>query len=177
LCFGKAVVLKGGGFFVFAKPAESLQDHAMFSAKQLSEDQVSAIKSWAVGGAQLPDIQLRMKEEFKLSLTYMDTRFLVLDLGIELVEEKKDEPVAEVKPAPVPTGEVSVTMDGIALPGAALAPPCLRTSPRTRAPSASVPVPAGCHAGMRCCLPGPIRSARPMRRSVSRNNGQLLASW
>lgn len=118
MCFGKAVVLKGGGFFVFAKPAESLQDHAMFSAKQLSEDQVSAIKSWAVGGAQLPDIQLRMKEEFKLSLTYMDTRFLVLDLGIELVEEKKDEPVAEVKPAPVPTGEVSVTMDGIALPGA-----------------------------------------------------------
>lgn len=118
MCFGKAVVRKGGGFFVFAKPAESLQDQPMFSAKQLSEDQVSAIKSWAAGGAQLPDIQLRMKEEFALSLTYMDTRFLVLDLGIELVEEKKDEPVAEVKPAPVPTGEVSVTMDGIALPGA-----------------------------------------------------------
>lgn len=90
----------------------------MFSAKQLSEDKVTAIKSWAAGGAQLPDIQLRMKEEFDLTLTYMDTRFLVLDLGIEIVEEKKEEPVPEVKVAPVPTGEVTVTMDSIALPGA-----------------------------------------------------------
>jgi len=48
----------------------------------------------------------------------MDTRFLVLDLGIELIEEKKDEPAPEVKAAPVPTGEVTVTMDSIALPGA-----------------------------------------------------------
>ncbi len=116
--FGKAVVRKGGGFFVFAKPLHSLQSHAMFSAKQLSEDQITAIKSWAAEGAQLPDIQLRMKEDFGLSLTYMDTRFLVLDLGIELVEEKKDEPVAQIKPAPVPTGYVSVTMDEIALPSA-----------------------------------------------------------
>lgn len=90
----------------------------MFSAKQLSEDKVTAIKSWAAGGAQLPDIQLRMKEDFDLTLTYMDTRFLVLDLGIEIVEEKKEEPVPEVKVAPIPTGEVTVTMDSIALPGA-----------------------------------------------------------
>lgn len=117
-CFGKAVVRKGGGFFVFAKPAGRLQSCAMFSAKQLSEDQVTAIKTWAAEGAQLPDIQLRMKEDFGLSLTYMDTRLLVLDLGIELAEAKKDEPVAEVKPAPVPTGFVSVTMDEIAIPGA-----------------------------------------------------------
>jgi hypothetical protein len=90
----------------------------MFSTKQLSEDQITAIKSWAAEGEQLPGIQLRMKEEFALSLTYMDTRFLILDLGIELAEEKKDEPIAEVKPALVPTGEVTVTMDSIALPGA-----------------------------------------------------------
>lgn len=118
MCFGKAVVREDGGFFLFAKPTRSLQSPAMFSAKQLSEDQVTAIHSWAAGGAKLPDIQLRMKEDFGLSLTYMDTRFLVLDLGIELAEEKKDEPSPEVKPAPVPTGEVTVTMDSIALPGA-----------------------------------------------------------
>lgn len=90
----------------------------MFSAKQLSDDQLAAIHSWAVGGAQLPDIQLRMREDFSLSLTYMDTRLLVLDLGIELVVEKKDVSVAEVKSAPLPTGFVSVTMDEIALPSA-----------------------------------------------------------
>ena len=90
----------------------------MFSAKQLSEGQITAIKSWAAGGAQLPDIQLRMKEDFGLALTYMDTRFLVLDLGIEIIEPKKEEPAAELKSATVPTGSVSVTMDAIAIPGA-----------------------------------------------------------
>ncbi len=90
----------------------------MFSAKQLSEDQITVIKSWAAEGAQLPDIQLRMKEEFALSLTYMDTRLLVLDLGIEIIVEKKAEPAADLKQVPVPTGAVSVTMDAIAIPGA-----------------------------------------------------------
>lgn len=90
----------------------------MFSAKKLSEDQIKAIQSWAAGGAQLPDIQLRMKEDFGFSLTYMDTRFLVLDLGIEIIVEKMEEPAAEIKQAPIPTGAVSVTMDAIAVPGA-----------------------------------------------------------
>lgn len=90
----------------------------MFSTKQLSGEQVTAIQSWAAGGAQLPDIQLRMKEEFGFSLTYMDTRFLVLDLGIEIIVEKMEEPAAEIKQAPIPTGAVSVTMDAIAVPGA-----------------------------------------------------------
>jgi hypothetical protein len=90
----------------------------MFSSKQLSGEQITDIKSWAAGGAQLPDIQLRMKEDYGLSLTYMDTRFLVLDLGIELIEEKKEDQLPQTKQAPVPTGAVSVTMDAIAIPGA-----------------------------------------------------------
>lgn len=48
----------------------------------------------------------------------MDTRFVILDLGIQLIEEPKAEPVAEVKVAPVPTGKVTVTMDALTLPGA-----------------------------------------------------------
>ena len=90
----------------------------MFSTKQLSGEQITAIQSWAAGGAQLPDIQLRVKEDFGFSLTYMDTRFLVLDLGIEIIVEKMEEPAAEIKQAPLPTGAVSVTMDAIAVPGA-----------------------------------------------------------
>ena len=90
----------------------------MYSTKQLSGEQITAIQSWAAGGAQLPDIQLRMKEDFGFSLTYMDTRFLVLDLGIEIIVEKMEEPAAEIKQAPITTGAVSVTMDAIAVPGA-----------------------------------------------------------
>lgn len=65
----------------------------------------------------MSDIQRQLKEEFGHTLTYMDTRFLVLDLGIELLEEPKVEEKKEEKPAPVPTGMVTVTMDTLTLPG------------------------------------------------------------
>lgn len=90
----------------------------MFSAKKLSETQTASIRSWAAAGAQLPEIQLRMREELGLSVTYMDTRMLILDLGIELVVEKKEEAAPETLHTPIPTGKVTTTMDHIALPGA-----------------------------------------------------------
>jgi hypothetical protein len=46
-----------------------------------------------------------------------------------------------------------------------------------RAPSGRRPVPAGWKAGISWCLPEPIRSARPMRRSASRSIGQFSGSW
>ncbi len=64
------------------------------------------------------DLQRRLKEDFAISLTYMDTRFLVLDLGINLVEAAVEEAKLQEKLAPTPTGMVSVTMDTLALPGA-----------------------------------------------------------
>lgn len=95
----------------------------MFSTKQLSEEQIQSIKNWAEEGAQLPEIQVRMREEMNFPVTYMDTRFLILDLGIELVntEVKPEDPeVAEVIETEtiLPTGTTQVTMDSVALPGA-----------------------------------------------------------
>lgn len=90
----------------------------MFSASKLTQDQKDALKQWAAEGATMSDLQRHLKEDFGHSITYMDTRFLILDLGIELIEEPKPEPKEEVKPAPVPTGKVEVTMDTLTLPGA-----------------------------------------------------------
>ncbi len=93
----------------------------MFSASKLSEDQKSALHRWAAEGANIADLQKRLKEEYELTVTYMDARFLVLDLGIELQDAPKDEKKATDDlgpPKPVPTGFVSVTMDTLALPGA-----------------------------------------------------------
>ncbi|MCW1921396.1 hypothetical protein OKA05_02460 [Luteolibacter arcticus] len=89
----------------------------MFSASKLSEDQKSALHQWAAEGASIADLQKRLKDDFDIGITYMDARFLVLDLGIELLEAPKDEKPEEA-PKPVPTGTVEVTMDGLALPGA-----------------------------------------------------------
>lgn len=97
----------------------------MFSASQLSPEQIARLKELAAQGGTLSDLQRHLKEEESLSITYMDTRFLVLDLGIELQEEKKDAqkdqvigPEAATKEEPQATGGVSVSMDTITLPGA-----------------------------------------------------------
>lgn len=91
----------------------------MFSAKQLTPEQKAALVQWAAEGATLSDLQRHLKEDYQLTVTYMDIRFLVLDLGIELREEPKAaEPKVEEIVAKVPTGKVTVTMDHLALPGA-----------------------------------------------------------
>lgn len=95
----------------------------MFSASKLSEEQKSSLKQWAAEGASIADLQKRMKDDLGISITYMDARFLVLDLGIDIVvpakEEEKTPEAGDLTAAPVPDGEgVTVTIDNIALPGA-----------------------------------------------------------
>ena len=91
----------------------------MFSASQLTTEQIDSLKLRAAEGASMSDLQRHIKEQFGHTLTYMDTRFLILDLGIKLVEEAKPvEKKEEEKPVPAPTGKVTVTMDTLTLPGA-----------------------------------------------------------
>ena len=99
----------------------------MISSSQLSEEQKQALAKWAEEGASIADLQRRLKEEFSLSATYMDTRFLVLDLGLEIQEpepEKEAEPAAEPEAvaedeAQGPAeGGVAVTVDEVAVPNA-----------------------------------------------------------
>jgi hypothetical protein len=111
--------LRPGSLKTLGNPAWRAEKNIMFSASKLTPEQIAALKQWAAEGATMSDLQRHLKDEFEISITYMDTRFLVLDLGIELIEEKKEEPKAEeAKVAPVPTGKVTVTMDTLALPGA-----------------------------------------------------------
>ncbi|MFT6794856.1 MAG: hypothetical protein ACJAR1_002872 [Rubritalea sp.] len=92
----------------------------MFSVTDLSEEQIEQIKVWVSEGDQLADLQRKINSEFKLesAVAYMDTRFAIMDLGIELVlaaepeEEKQDEP----KPL-TPLGYVDAKVDTIVRPG------------------------------------------------------------
>lgn len=96
----------------------------MFSAKQLTEEQVATIKEWVAAGGQMAEVQRRLKEEFGFNLTYMDTRFLALDLQLEFVVEEEDEDEPDLGDgvisgeAAVPTGGVKATLDQVARPGA-----------------------------------------------------------
>jgi hypothetical protein len=98
----------------------------MISAKDLSSEQIETVTSWATAGDQLPAIQGKLRTEFGLNATYMDTRFLVLDLGIELVSEEDEEEAADApdaaavleKAAAAGDGTVSVELDSVTRPGA-----------------------------------------------------------
>jgi len=68
----------------------------MFSAKSLSEDQVSQIHAWAEEGDDLAALQKKINEELEVKVTYMETRFLVDDLKVEIKSpEPEPEPDSE----------------------------------------------------------------------------------
>ncbi|QYM77578.1 hypothetical protein K0B96_09580 [Horticoccus luteus] len=50
----------------------------------LSPEQQTAVASWVSAGDNLSAIQKKLTEQFNLSLTYMDVRFLVDDLNLAL---------------------------------------------------------------------------------------------
>lgn len=102
----------------------------MVSVSDLSSEQVEMVKEWVAEGAQMADLQKRLKDDFGFNVTYMDTRFLSLDLALNFqVDEEESEgpndienPEAqeEVDLEPlVQDGEtVTVTLDQVARPGA-----------------------------------------------------------
>jgi hypothetical protein len=66
---------------------------------ELTQEQKQQVARWAKEGARLADIQKRIREELGISMTYMDARLLVIELGLELKDVAR--PAAK-SPAPAP---------------------------------------------------------------------------
>ncbi|OIR06541.1 hypothetical protein GALL_114590 [mine drainage metagenome] len=66
----------------------------------LSLEQKQAVAQWVANGDSLSAIQQKMTEQFKVSLTYMDVRFLVDDLNLELKDAKPAANPSDVTQAP-----------------------------------------------------------------------------
>ncbi|MFW6217523.1 MAG: hypothetical protein ACOC4K_00870 [Verrucomicrobiota bacterium] len=93
----------------------------------LTDDQKSRIASWIREGKTLADVQRLLREEFNLSMTYMDVRFLVDDLDITFAEPEAEEKAADDQSATAEEaelideggdGSVSVDVDAVVRPGA-----------------------------------------------------------
>ena len=99
---------------------------------ELSDAQKAAITQWIQKGRSLADVQRSLREDFEISMTYMDVRFLVDDLGIAVVEEEAEAPEVELgadataEPAELAeaelvdegaNGAVTVDVDAIPRPG------------------------------------------------------------
>ena len=78
----------------------------------LSEEQINCVKNWVADGASISDVQKRLKDEFSIVMTYMDTRFLIDDLDAELVSapDTPEEIVSDI------SAEQSSIVDDNAMP-------------------------------------------------------------
>ena len=73
----------------------------------ISDEQRNSIKEWLADGASLADVQKKLKDEYQLTMTYMDVRLLVLEIGAEVQEEPEPEPESEPESEPEPAPEPS----------------------------------------------------------------------
>lgn len=96
----------------------------------LTDLQKKQVAAWVAEGLSLAQIQTKINDELNIPMTYMDVRFLVDDLDLELqdsapssVPQETEKPAedANTKPeaaASVPApGEVSLSVDAVQIPG------------------------------------------------------------
>lgn len=89
---------------------------------QLSDEQKLKIKTWVDEGCGLSEIQERLSSELDTPMTYMEVRFLVLELGLTVKDrETPSAPVDVAAAAPagrgIPGAAGGVAADGDALGG------------------------------------------------------------
>lgn len=73
---------------------------------KLTAPQEAYVRDLAAKGATLSDIQNGLRESHDVHLTYMEARFLMIDLNLTLDENKPQEPEPP-KPEPVPQADQS----------------------------------------------------------------------
>ena len=83
---------------------------------ELSDAQKAAVTQWIQEGSSLADVQRSLREDFEISITYMDVRFLVDDLDIAVAEEEPEPPelseVEAVEDATAETAEAELVDEG-----------------------------------------------------------------
>jgi hypothetical protein len=63
---------------------------------ELTKEQISKVSEWVKEGASLSIIQGKLSSEFKISMTFLDVRFLVDDLNLTLLEKEEPKKAEEV---------------------------------------------------------------------------------
>jgi len=91
----------------------------------LTETQKASIADWLSQGASLGQVQTRLKSEFAVSMTFMEVRFLIDDLNLELkkdtpapFEETQEDAASLQSESTLDETGVSVEVDAIVTPGA-----------------------------------------------------------
>ena len=73
----------------------------------LTPDQKTAVASWVAAGDSLSAVQKKLSEQFQVSLTYRDVRFLVDDLNLELKDAAPKVDTSDVSKTPAPLADTA----------------------------------------------------------------------
>ena len=112
--------------------ASASTDDSSTANSSPSDDQKRQIAGWVNEGMGLSDIQKKINDDFGIVMTYMDVRFLVDDLNLDLIDEEEESEekdtdeesgAADTPPSPEDTlddsaGGVQVELDTVTPPGA-----------------------------------------------------------
>lgn len=75
----------------------------------LTPEQQQAVASWVAAGDNLSTIQKKLSDEFKLSMTYRDVRFLVDDLNLALKDPAPHVDTTDITKAQAPAAPGAAT--------------------------------------------------------------------
>ncbi len=89
----------------------------------LTEEQTAELKKWLANGEKLSNVQTMLSEKFGINMTYMELRFLIDDIGAEIVDKPDEKPeekiISKEAQEPVaPPESVQVSLSPIQRPGA-----------------------------------------------------------
>ena len=83
----------------------------------LTPEQKQAVSDWIAAGDNPSAVQKKLTEQFKISMTYRDVRFLVDDLGLELKNPTPQVDASDVsKTPPAPSPATPAPADEAGLP-------------------------------------------------------------
>jgi hypothetical protein len=82
----------------------------------LTPEQKQAVSDWIAAGDNLSAVQKKLTEQFKVSMTYRDVRFLVDDLGLELKNAVPKVDASDVSKTPPPPATAPLPDDADGLP-------------------------------------------------------------
>ncbi len=84
---------------------------------QLTPEQKQAVAAWVAAGDNLSAVQKKLTEQFQLSLTYRDVRFLVDDLNLQLKDPAPKVDASDVSKIPAAAGGAPAPARTAAAPG------------------------------------------------------------
>ncbi|MCX6956751.1 MAG: hypothetical protein NTV51_31880 [Verrucomicrobia bacterium] len=82
----------------------------------LTPEQKAAVSSWVAAGDNLSAVQKKLLEQFKITMTYRDVRFLVDDLNLALKDPAPKVDTSDVSKTPAPTAAEKPTAKARARP-------------------------------------------------------------